>query len=165
MKKKHDYSSYDSQTNRHEIQRTTYSNQDVVKLMPCSQEQKIEWCKRVFSQLKFELNMPWGAIRSMTGRTRQSWNNVMDGKIKVTPAFIAKVSSGLSHHNFAIDTDKFLRGDEGCIVICPNASPPKEEDVKGPSKVNTADVIVRCARLVREEKMTNKQLLQLIDNL
>ena len=89
----------------------------------------------------------------------------MNGKIKVTPAFIAKVSSGLKMHGFVIDTDKFLRGDEGCIVIGPNASPPKEEDVKGPSKVNTSDVIVRCARLVREEKMTNKQLLQLIDNL
>lgn len=158
MKKK-----YDSQTNRYEIQSTTYSNQDVVKLLPCSQEQKIEWCKRVFSQLKFELGMPWGAIRSMTGRTRQSWNNAMDGKIKVTPAFIAKVSSGLSNHGFTIDTDKFLRGEEGYILT--NASAPKEEVARRPSNVNTADVIVRCARLVREEKMTNKQLLQLIDNL
>ncbi len=35
MKKK-----YDSQTNRYEIQSTTYSNQDVVKLLSCSQEQK-----------------------------------------------------------------------------------------------------------------------------
>ena len=156
---------YDSQTNRHEIQSTTYSNQDVVKLLPCSQEQKIEWCKRVFSQLKFELGMSWGAIRSMTGRTRQSWNNVMDGKIKVTPAFIAKVSSGLSYHGLTIDTNKFLRGEEGYILTNVNASPPQEEVVKRPSKVNTADVIVRCARLVREEKMTNKQLLELIDNL
>lgn len=156
---------YDSQTNRYEIQGTTYSNQDVVKLLPCSQEQKIEWCKRVFSQLKFGLGMPWGAIRSMTGRTRQSWNNVMDGKIKVTPAFIAKVSSGLSYHGFAIDTNKFLRGEEGYILTNANASPPKEKVVKRPSKVNTAEVIVRCARLVREEKMTNEQLLQLIDNL
>ena len=156
---------YDSHANRYEIQRNTYSHPDVVKLLTCPQEQKIEWCKRVFSQLKFDLNMPWHAIRAVTGRTRQSWNNAMNGKIKVTPAFIAKVSSGLKMHGFVIDTDKFLRGDEGCIVIGPNASTPKEEDVKGPSKVNTSDVIVRCARLVREEKMTNKQLLQLIDNL
>jgi hypothetical protein len=89
----------------------------------------------------------------------------MNGKIKVTPAFIAKVSSGLSLHGFTIDTDKFLTGVEGHILITSNASPPKEESLKTPSKVNTADVIVRCARLVREEKMTNKQLLQLIDNL
>ena len=156
---------YDSQTNRYEIQGTTYGNQDVVKLLPCTQEQKIEWCKRVFIELKFDLNMPWGAIRSMTGRTRQSWNNAMDGKVKITPAFIAKVSSGLSCHGLAIDTDKFLRGDEGNILINSSSSPPKEEDVKRPSKVNTADVIVRCARLVQEDKMTNKQLLQLIDNL
>lgn len=156
---------YDSQENRYKIQSTTYSNQDVVKLLSCSQEQKREWCKRVFSQLKFDLDVPWGAIRAMTGRTRQSWNNVMNGKIKVTPAFIAKVSSGLSLHGFTIDTDKFLTGVEGHILITSNASPPKEESLKTPSKVNTADVIVRCARLVREEKMTNKQLLQLIDNL
>jgi len=156
---------YDSQTNRYQIQGATYGNQDVVKLLPCSQEQKREWCTRVFSQLKFDLNIPWGALRSMTGRTRPSWKNVVDGKIKVTPAFIAKVSSGLSNHGFSIDTDKFLTGDEGDIVITTNVSSPKEEPVKTPSRVNTADVIVRCARLVREEKMTNKQLLQLIDNL
>ena len=160
MKKK-----YDSHTNRYEIQNDTYSNKDVVKLLPCSQEKKIEWCKRVFAELKFGLNMPWGAIRKMTNRTRQSWNNAMDGKVKITPAFIAEVSSGLSCHGFSIDTDNFLMGGDGHILINSNSRTTKKKDEKTPSNVNTADVIVRCARLVREEKMTNKQLLQLIDNL
>lgn len=160
MKKK-----YDSHTNRYEIQSNTYSNQDVVKLLSCSQEEKIKWCKRVLTELKFDLNMPWGAIREMTNRTRQSWNNAMNGKVKITPAFIAKVSSGLSYHGLSIDTDKFLMGGEGNILVSSNSRTTKKKDEKTPSNVNTADVIVRCARLVREEKMTNKQLLQLIDNL
>jgi len=156
---------YDSQAKRREIQSTTYSNPHVIKLLPCSEEQKIEWVTRIFVQLKHELQTPWGALRVLTGRTRQSWRNAMDGSVKVTSAFIASVSNGLSQNGFAIDTDKFLRGEEGNILTHPSAETDNKHEHKRTSKVNTAEVIVRCARLVREDKMTNNQLLELIDNL
>lgn len=156
---------YDSQTNRREIQNATYSNPHVIKLLPCSEEQKIEWVTRIFVQLKHGLRTPWGALRVLTGRTRQSWRNSMDGNVKVTSAFIASVSNGLSESGFVIDTDKFLRGEEGDILTPPVVETPLERKHRTGPEVNTAEVIVRCARLVREEKMTNEQLLQLIDNL
>ena len=156
---------YDSQVKRREIQNTTYSNPHVIKLLPCSEEQKVGWVTRIFVELKHELQTPWGALRVLTGRTRQSWRNAMDGSVKVTSGFIASVSNGLSESGFIIDTDKFLRGEEGNILTTPVVETNNKQENKRTSKVNTAEVIVRCARLVREEKMTNKQLLELIDNL
>jgi len=156
---------YDSHVKRREIQNATYSNPHVIKLLPCSEEQKVEWVTRIFVELKHELQTPWSALRVLTGRTRQSWNNAMEGSVKVTSGFIASVSKGLSESGFIIDTDKFLRGEEGNVLTPPSADTNNKPEHKRTSKVNTAEVIVRCARLVREDKMTNKQLLELIDNL
>lgn len=156
---------YDSHVKRREIQNATYSNPHVIKLLPCSEEQKVEWLTRIFVELKHGLQTPWGALRVLTGRTRQSWRNTMDGSVKVTSSFIASVSNALSESGFIIDTDKFLRGEEGDILTNTVVEINNKQENKITSRVNTAEVIVRCARLVREDKMTNKQLLELIDNL
>ena len=150
---------------RAEKQRDMYSNPHVVRLMTCSEEQKREWCIRIFEQLKFDLEMPWGAINNMTGRTRQTWNNVMEANSKARASFINSVSSNLTNNGFHIDTDKFLGGYDGHIVTPPPSEPPTSKAEKRTAKVRTSEIIVRCARLVREDKMTNEELLDLIDNL
>lgn len=150
---------------RAEKQRDMYSNPHVVRLMTCSEEQKREWCIRIFEQLKFDLEMPWGAINNLTGRTRQTWNNVMEANTLTRASFINSVSSNLTNNGFHIDTDKFLGGHDGHIVTPPPSEPPTSKAEKRTAKVRTSEIIVRCARLVREDKMTNEELLDLIDNL
>ncbi len=150
---------------RSEKQKDMYSNPHVIRLTGCSEEQKREWCIRIFEQLKLEFGMPWGAINSLTQRTRQTWNNVMDANTKTRNSFINAVSNGLTKNGFHIDTDKFLSGDDGYIITPPKSDPTTGRVEKTTAEVSTSEIIVRCARLVREKKMTNEELLDLIDNL
>lgn len=130
-------------------------NPHVAQLFNCEEEQKVQWCARVLNDLLDHHHLTWDYIKEVTGRTRQTWNNVSQGKTNVVNAFIYSATYHLKLSGFEVDTTGFLEGKDGPIVT----------RLKKGATVDTSEVIVRCARLVREGKMSNAQLLSLIDNL